>query len=344
MRLQFTDFTLELVHQFSISKFSRKTTPCILIKLENEGLCGYGEASLPQYLKENPGSVKNFLSKINSENLRDVSGINEIQEIVAGTGDGNYAAKAALDIALHDLIGKREQRPVFDLYGIENTGLQDTSFTIGIDTPEMIRRKIDEASGYKILKVKLGTGDDKNIIKIIREVTDKPVYADANGGWRNRDEALKLIEWLARQNVLLVEEPFPPESIDDIKWLKKNSPLPIIADESVQSAEDLCRAAELFHGINIKLMKCGGIGAAYNMINEARKLDLKIMLGCMTETSCGISAASQLAPLADWADLDGNLLIANDPFECETVKDGRIFLSGKSGLGLELINESILGQ
>jgi L-Ala-D/L-Glu epimerase len=211
-----------------------------------------------------------------------------------------------------------------------------TSFTIGLDTPDVVRAKTREAAEYKILKVKLGRGRDvdRAMIEAIRDVTDKPVTVDANQGWRDRGEALAMIEWLRDRGVVFIEQPMPREQFDDTAWLRERSPLPLIADESCQRLADVTRCAGAFHGVNIKLMKCTGLREARQMIALARSLDLKVMLGCMTESSCAISAAAQLSPLVDWADLDGAVLIKNDCFEGATIVDGKIVLPDAPGIGV----------
>jgi L-alanine-DL-glutamate epimerase-like enolase superfamily enzyme len=209
-----------------------------------------------------------------------------------------------------------------------------TSYTIGIDTPAVVRTKTLEAAPYRMLKVKLGRDCDRATIDTIREVTDKPLIVDANQGWSNRDDALRLIEWLAGRGVLLVEQPLRKEALDDTAWLRERSPLPLVADESVQRLADVARLRGVFDGINIKLMKCTGLREAWRMIVLARALNLRVMLGCSTETSCGISAAAQLSPLVDWADLDGALLIADDPFDGATIVEGRITLPDRPGIGV----------
>ena len=247
---------------------------------------------------------------------------------------GNTAAKASVDIALHDWIGKVEMKPLYTLWGLNPTLNPFTSFTIGIDTPDIIIEKTKQAVEFKILKVKLGSLDDKEIIQAIRSVSKQPLFIDANQGWTNKEQALRMIEWLADQNVLLIEQPMPKSQKEDMAWLKERSSLPLIADESVQRLSDIKAVAALFHGINIKLMKCTGLNEARAMITEARNLGLKIMLGCMTETSCAISAAAQIASLVDWCDLDGALLIKNDPFKGAYLNNGSIIATDLPGLGL----------
>ncbi|MBI5730584.1 MAG: dipeptide epimerase, partial [Ignavibacteriales bacterium] len=212
-----------------------------------------------------------------------------------------------------------------------------TSFTIGIDTNEIVKQKVKEAEEYKILKVKLGRETDKEMINTIRSVTDKPIIVDVNQGWKDKFLALDMINWLSENNVKLVEQPMPKTMVDDMAWLTEKSPLPTFGDESVQRIPDVVKAHGVYSGINIKLMKCTGLREAYKMLTLAKSLGMKIMLGCMTETSCGISAVSQLAPEVQWADLDGNLLIKNDPFVGTKVIDGKITLNEKPGIGLSKV-------
>jgi L-alanine-DL-glutamate epimerase-like enolase superfamily enzyme len=260
----------------------------------------------------------------------------EILPEIDALASGNTAAKAALDIALHDWAGRQLDAPLHRIWGLNPQHAPVTSFTIGIDTPEIVKAKTREAEPYRVLKVKLGRGadEDRAIVRAIREVTDKPLSVDANQGWRSREAALAMIEWLQPQGVLFVEQPMPKEQLDDTAWLRERSPLPLIADENVQRLADVRRCAGAFHGINIKLMKCTGLREAQAMIALARAFDLKVMLGCMTETSCAISAAAQLSPLVDWADLDGAVLIRNDPFDGATIVDGRIVLPDRPGIGI----------
>jgi L-alanine-DL-glutamate epimerase-like enolase superfamily enzyme len=239
-----------------------------------------------------------------------------------------------VDIALHDWVGKTLGAPLHRLWGLNPARTPVTSFTIGIDTPDIVRQKTREAAAYRILKVKLGRDTDRMMIEAIREVTDTPITVDANQGWRTRDEALRMIEWLATRGVLFIEQPMPKEQIDDTAWLRERSPLPLIADESAQRLGDVARLQGVFHGINIKLMKSTGLREAHRMIAVARALGLKVMLGCMTETSCAISAAAQLSPLVDWADLDGAVLITNDCFDGATIVDGKVTLSDRPGIGV----------
>ncbi len=333
-RLRTHRYTLELKHQFTIANNSRATTPVVILELESEGFTGYGEASLPPYLPEKQESVEHFLSLVPTS--LELENIEQCLGIVDRLATENHAAKAAFDIALHDWYGKKIGKAWHQIWGLDLGRIPTTSFTIGIDTREGVQRKVPEAADYRTIKVKLGGPNDREILSAIREVTDKPLRVDANQGWTERNEALKNIEWCAGQGVELVEQPMPRDRLDDHQWLTQRSPIPIIADEAVQRLTDIAIVAECYHGINIKLMKCTGMHEAYAMIAGARKHGLKVMLGCMTETSCAISAAAQLSPLADWIDLDGAALVRNDPFDGARIVNGRVTPSSKSGIGVRM--------
>lgn len=336
MKLRIRPYTLELQDEFSIANSSRTTTPAMLVEVEHAGVIGYGEAAMPPYLGESQATAAAFLAQIDLAQFPDPFAREEILPATDGIAPGNPAAKAAVDIALHDWIGKRLGAPWWRIWGLDRERAPVTSFTIGIDTPEVVRRKVRAAAPYRILKVKLGRGpeSDRAMVTAIRAETDKPLYIDANQGWSERDGAARQIDWLAGQGAVLIEQPMPKERLDDTAWLRARSPLPLIADESAQRLADVPRLAGVFHGINVKLMKCTGLREAHRMITVARALGLRVMLGCMTETSCAISAAAQLAPLADWADLDGALLIRNDPFRGASLSDGRIRPTDAPGIGV----------
>ena len=336
MILRFTPYTAELRHAFTIATASRTSTPGMLVEVEHDGVIGYGEASMPPYLGESQASAAAFLARIDLGRFPDPFQLGEILPAIDTLAPGNTAAKAAVDIALHDWIGKKLGAPWHRIWGLDPTKAPVTSFTIGIDTPEVVRQKTREAAPYKIIKVKLGRdpATDRALIDAIRDVTDRPITVDANQGWPDRADALLMIEWLATRGVLFIEQPMPKENPADTAWLRERSPLPLIADESVQRLPDVRRALGVFDGINIKLMKCTGLREAHQMITVARALGLKVMLGCMTETSCAISAAAQLSPLVDWADLDGALHIKNDVFLGTTVVDGKITLNDLPGIGV----------
>lgn len=337
MKIIASKYQLKLKHQFSISYNSRKTTPVVIIKIEDKGIAGFGEACLPPYLLENQETVLKFLSRVN---LRDIDSSTELEnflEEIDSLSENDNAAKTAIDIALHDYLCKKLNISLSQLYNINVKELPYTSFTIGIDKRDIIQKKILEADEFKYLKIKLGTKDDKLIIKTIREITDKPLYVDVNQGWKDEYFALEMINWLKEQNVLLIEQPMPVDDIESAAFLKENSPLPIIADESVKRIYDIEKVKDFYSGINIKLMKSTGINEAYEMIHRAHEYGLKVMLSCMTETSCGITAAAHLSPLVDYVDLDGNLLIQNDPFEGCKIDRGKLVLNKLPGLGIRLI-------
>ncbi len=346
MKLSFRPYPLQLKHTFTVATCSRTTTPDVLVELEHEGLTGYGEASMPPYLGESIESVCHFLTQVDLSPFRDPMQTDEILNYIGRIAPGNCAAKAAMDIALHDLQGKiegRSVRPILaERHNLPAEWAADaplaTTYTIGIDTEEVVRQKVREVDGqFRRLKIKVGVPGDHELVKAIRRETDLPLTVDANQGWTDRAKALAEIEWLTSQGCIMVEQPLPKQNLADHAWLKERSPLPIVADESVQRLADLPRIADSFSGINIKLMKCTGLNEAAQMVREARRLGLKVMLGCMTETSCAVSAAAQLAPYADYADLDGNLLIANDPFEGMKIVDGYITTNDRPGIGVTMI-------
>ena len=333
LNLSYKPYELTLRHAFNLAKSSRTTTPDVLVQLEYDGIIGYGEASMPPYLGESIKSVCEFLSKVDLSQFSDPFRMEEILEYVDNIAPDNRAAKASIDIALHDLLGKIMGQPWYKIWGLSPEKAPNTSFTIGIDTAEVVRQKVDEAAPYKVLKVKMGLDNDKELVEIIRSKTDRPICVDANQGWTDKEKALEMCEWLAERNCLFVEQPFPKEMIDETVWLRERSPLPLIADEFLQRLSDVARAREAYDGINIKLMKCTGMHEAYKMAVLARGFGMRVMLGCMTETSCAISAAAQLAPMVDWADLDGNLLISNDCFDGMKIVDGKVTLTDKPGIG-----------
>jgi L-alanine-DL-glutamate epimerase-like enolase superfamily enzyme len=340
MKLSWTPYNLQLKHTFTISGFSRTTTPVVLTKIEYDGLVGYGEASLPPYLGETQESVISFLKKVDLSGFTNPTQIEEIVNYLDSLGLNSTAAKASVDIALHDLAGKIFGSPWYKIHGLNKYDVPDTTFTIGIDTDEVVREKTREVmDSYNILKVKVGGPDDKRMIRAIRSVTNLPLAVDANQGWKDRHEAIEMIHWLKEQGVVMVEQPMPKNDLDNIALLTEESPLPIFADESIQRLEDINRLKGVFSGINIKLMKCTGMHEAWKMRKLAKSLGMKVMMGCMTETSCAISAASQIYSGMDFADLDGALLIANDCFSGATLQQGKIIASEKPGIGVEPIQE-----
>ena len=338
MKLRFSPYELKLRHVFTVATYSRTTTPDIQVEIEYDGLIGYGEASMPPYLGQTVESVTNFLQKVDLEQFSDPCQLEDILTYVDSLSPGDTAAKAAGDIALHDLVGKIIGAPWHRIWGLNKEKAPSTTFTIGIDTAEVVKQKTQEcANQFNILKVKLGRENDKEMIETIRSVTNLPIAVDVNQGWKDRQMALDMILWLKEKGIVMVEQPMPKEQLDDIAWVTEQSPLPIFADESIQRLKDIRNVEGAFTGINIKLMKCTGMREAWKMLNYARARNMKVMIGCMTETSCAVSAAAQLSPAVDFADLDGNLLIANDRFKGMTVEKGRITLNDEPGLGLTLL-------
>ena len=327
----------ELAHTFTISGFSRDVTQVILIEISYEGVTGYGEAALPPYMVgQTVETATAFLQKVDLSRFDDPFMTDDILEYVDGIEPGMTCAKCGIDIALHDLIGKLCGLPLWRMWGYNPDNTPCTSFTIGMDTREMIIQKTKEADPYKILKVKLGSTEenDKMIISTIREVTDKPIVIDANQGWKDKYYALDMILWLAERGVKMIEQPMPKTVFDDMAWVTENSPLPTYGDESCQRLADIPGLQGVFDGINIKLIKCTGLREANKMITTAHGLGMRVMVGCTTETSCAISAAAQITPKVDFADTDGNLLISNDCFDGMKIVDGKITLNDRPGIGV----------
>lgn len=344
MQLSFRPYPLQLQHTFTVSGCSRSQTPDVLIAIRHEDFVGYGEASMPPYLGESIDSVCAFLNRVNLSQFNDPLRTEDILSYVMHIDDDepnaqNFAAKAAIDIALHDLVGRIIGQPLWRLFGLSPERCTYTTYTIGIDTPDVVRMKVREVEGrFGRLKVKVGVDGDRELIRTIREVSDLPLTVDANQGWSRAEEALDNIEWLASQGVIMVEQPLPKNDLEGLAWLTERSPLPIILDESVQGPHDVLRLVGCCHGINIKLMKCGGLASARLMIELAKLQGMQVMLGCMTETRCAVTAAAQLAPYADYLDLDGNLLISNDPFVGGMeVINGRVTLQQEPGLGISAL-------
>lgn len=333
--MSFRPYELQLRHTFTVASYSRQTTPGVQVCLEYEGFTGYGEASMPPYLGQSVESVTAFLKRVDLGQFRDPFQLETILAYVDSLSPGDSAAKAAIDIALHDLVGKLMGMPWWRIWGLDASKAPSTTFTIGIDTPDIVREKTREcADRFNILKVKVGLENDKEMIRTIREVTDLPLAVDANQGWKDREKALDEIFWLKENGVVMVEQPMSVDRPDDNAWITERSPLPIFADEAIQRLADIPSVKGLYHGINIKLMKCTGMREAWKMLNYARAEGMKVMIGCMTETSCAVSAAAQLSPAVDFADLDGNLLITNDLFDGMQVVNGKITLSDLPGIGL----------
>lgn len=334
LELAYKPYYLRMRFPFRIADNVRTGTPLMLIKVSYNGYNGYGEASMPPRYGENIQTARAFLEQIDLSNFSCFPDIAPILTYIDNIAAENPAIKAAVDIALHDLKGQFLQQPLHQLYELPAATLI-TAQTISIEAPPIMAQRVKEASAFHYLKIKLGTPNDRELIQAIRKETDKPLYIDANQGWKSAEEAAKLIEWLATQNCVFIEQPMPKEDYEGMHWLKNRSALPLIGDEGIQRLVDVETAYECYHGINVKLMKSTGIREAYSMLTLAKKLGLKTMIGCMSETSCAIAAAAQLGSLAEYIDLDGNLGVTNDPFTGFTCKEGKIHVDETPGIGLK---------
>lgn len=336
MQLTFRAFDAQMRHVFTIANSSRTTTPIVLTEITYDGYTGYGEAAMPPYLGETQASVIEFLKRVDLSRFSSPFEIQDIMNYVDAISINNTAAKAAVDIALHDLVGKIMGQPWWKIWGFNPATTPNTSFTVGLDTEEVVKEKTREASPYKVIKVKLGRDEktDKMMVNTIRSVTNTMICVDANQGWKDKHYALDMIHWLNERNVNMIEQPMSKYLLDETAWLTENSPLPIIADEACQRLVDIPKLKGAYSGINIKLMKCTGLREAREMVSLAKALHMRLMIGCMTETSCAISAAAQIAPETEWADLDGNLLISNDCFKGMQIVDGKITLNDMPGIGI----------
>jgi L-alanine-DL-glutamate epimerase-like enolase superfamily enzyme len=319
-----------LRHTFRIARGASDLRRNLIVELEHEGRIGRGEAAPIARYHEDRESAAAAVEAMGPRlgDPRQFTGA-AARAAVAGQA----SAEAAVDMALYDLAAQRMGVPVYEMLGLDPGAAPETSFTIGMDTIEVVVAKVREASDYAVLKVKLGGENDRAMLQAVRDTTRQRLRVDANEGW-TKETALQNLEWLAQLGVELVEQPLPAAQIEETRWLRERSPLPFFADESIHRASDIPKLAGAFDGINIKLMKCGGLGEALRMIAVARAHGMKVMLGCMIETSLAITAAAHVSPLVDYADLDGALLISNDPFTGATVRDGRMVLPDRPGLGV----------
>ncbi|WP_225412462.1 dipeptide epimerase [Stigmatella hybrida] len=336
MSLVLTAHVLELPlrHAWTIARGTSTSKRNVLVELRSGALTGRGEAAPNVRYGESAETVLEALQVLAPVvEGADPRHFREVSEALQAAVPGHGAAKAAVDIALHDLAAQLMDVPLYRLWGVNPARMPLTSFSIGIDEPETLARKVQEAAPYPVLKVKLGAGRVREVFGAVRQATSKVIRVDANEAWRP-DEALAHIEWLATQGVELVEQPLPAADVEGARWLRARSPLPLVADEALLQASDVPRLAEGYHGINIKLQKAGGIREALRTVEAARACGLKVMIGCMVETAVGIAAGAHLGPLADWLDLDGNLLLAEDPFVGHPVEEGRIRLGEGVGLGV----------
>jgi len=329
LKYNFKRYHLILKTPFTISRGTTIEKDVYIVNIGE----GVGEAVPTPYYGDTTGAIEFFLERVSPDLFQDPFSLEEIHDRLEKISGKTRAAKAAIDIALYDHIGKVLGLPLYKLLGIPKKPIV-TSYTISIDTPENIKKQILQNPEFQVYKIKVGTDYDRDIIKAVREVTDKPIRVDANAAW-DRRYALQMIEFLADHNVEFVEQPLPPWDLNGLKFLYERSPIPIIVDESSIVSTDIPKLVGRVDGINIKIQKCGGIREALKMIHTARSFNMKVMLGCMVETSVGITAALHIAPLVDYVDLDGNLLLAEDPFEGGILIDGKWQIPDLPGIGVK---------
>lgn len=332
--LQVEPLPLTLRHPWTLSRNTSHAKKNVLVSLTRDGITGRGEAAPNVRYGQSWQTTRQALLACRPllQNV-DPFDLGHLAQKLDRALKGHPDARAALDMALFDWLGKALELPLHAVLGLSDR-MPVTSYTIGIDSLEMIRQKVEEAAEFPLLKIKLGTDQDKAIVKAVRSVTDKPLLVDANEGWTDRVAALKHIQWLQGEGVVLVEQPMPAGMENDVRWLRQKVDMPLFADESSCHIGQIPRLVGAYDGINIKLMKCGGIFEALKMIALAHTLELGVMLGCMIESSLGITAAAQLSPLVDHVDLDGHLLLAKDPFLGVRIIQGRVHLPGQAGLGV----------
>ena len=332
---------LELAHTFRIARSADDFRETVIVRIESGGIEGLGEAAPSPRYGQSAASAESALASLPASLFDDAGRFDETLDAAAEILDGEKAALAAFDMVLHDLRGKRLGAPLHRVLGLDASLAPVTSFTIGIDEPAVVEAKVREAEGFPVLKIKMGLENDREILDAVRRATARPIRIDANEGW-TREEAVEKLRWLEGENVELVEQPLPAGDLEGMRILAGSTSIPLFADESVRSAEDIPALAGVFRGINIKLMKCGGIREALRLIRAARGHGMMIMLGCMIESSVGITAAAQISPLVDYADLDGNLLIRNDPAAGVTQEGGKLVLPAGPGLGVALREGGVL--
>ena len=327
---------VNLKHTWTTTMSSSQYRDTIYVRYTRDGVTGHGEGAPIVRYNESAESARKAIESVRGLlTSADPWQFEKVMAEVFQRVPGEYAGKAAIDIALMDWVGQKLGVPLYRYFGLDPKDAPVTTFSIGIDTPEITKQKVREAAAYPILKVKVGLDTDEATINAIRSVTDKPLRVDANEGWKNKEEAVRKINWLATKGVEFVEQPMPADRLDDMRWVKQRVHLPLIADEAARRPSDIPKLVGIFDGINVKLDKAGGILEAYREIQIAKALGFKTMLGCMVSTSVSVTAAAHLSPLVNYADLDGNLLIANDPFSGVKVENGKLILPNRPGLGLK---------
>lgn len=343
MELKTYKYNLELKNTFRISHTARDVQPTLIVELSDGGFTGYGEAAATSYYGvsvEGMSATIKSIEPLIAENID--KNPEELWEITNPHFKNASFAQCALDIAMNDLHGKRNGMPLYKMWGMELKDLALSNYTIGIDTMEKMVQKMQEFP-WPLYKIKLGTEDDIAIVRELRKHSDAIFRVDANCAW-TAEETIRNSEILKNLNVEFIEQPLPAADLEGMAEVYKNSVLPVIADESCITETDVRKCAGYFHGVNIKLTKCGGLSPARRMISEAKKLDLKVMVGCMTESTVGISAIGQLLPLLDYVDMDGGMLIKNDIADGVKVYDGKTHFPDRNGTGAKLIEELKSGK
>jgi L-alanine-DL-glutamate epimerase-like enolase superfamily enzyme len=332
---------LNLRHTWTTTMSSSQFRETLHVRYTRDGATGVGEgAPIVRYHEDARSAQAAAIAQAAWLSAIDPWQFEKVMAEVFRRVPGQWAAKAAIDIALMDWVGQRLGVPLYRYFGLDPRDAPVTTFSIGIDTPEITRQKTREAEEFPILKVKVGLATDEPTIEAVRSVTKKPLRVDANEGWKDKEEAVRKINWLEKQGVEFVEQPLPAAMIEETRWVRSRVHIPVIADEACRRAADIPKLAEAYDGVNVKLDKCGGLLEARRTIEAAKALGMKTMLGCMISSSVSVTAAAHLSPLVDYADLDGNLLIANDPYAGVRVERGKLILPDRPGLGLEPVSRS----
>lgn len=326
---------LKLRHTWTTTMSSSEYRDTLSLRLTSQGVTGVGEGAPIIRYQENAEGARDAVESARAWLVSaDPWQFQKLMAEISRRIDGQYAAKAAIDIAVLDWVGKKLGVPLYRYFGLDAADAPVTTFSIGIDTPEITREKVREAKDFPVLKIKVGLDTDEATMEAVRSVTKKPLRVDANEGWKNKEEAVRKINWLESQGVEFVEQPMPAAMLEETRWVRGRVHIPILADEACLSAAAVPHLVDAYDGVNVKLDKCGGILQAKRCIDVAKSLGMKTMLGCMVSSSVSVTAAAHLSPLVDYADLDGNLLISNDPYTGVRVQNGKLILPDKPGLGL----------
>ncbi len=330
---------LNLRHTWTTVMSKSQHRETLYVRYTRDGITGVGEGAPIVRYNEDARSAEAAVNSIQPFlSSADPWQFSKVMSEVFRRIEGQWAAKAAIDIALMDWVGQKLGIPLYRYFGLDPRDAPVTTFSIGIDTPEVTRQKVREAEAFPVLKIKVGLDTDEATIAAVRSVTGKPLRVDANEGWKDKEEAVRKINWLAAQGVEFIEQPMPASMIEETRWVHSRVHIPIIADEACAHPADIPKLVGAYDGINVKLDKCGGMLEAYRMIGIAKSLGMKTMLGCMVSSSVSVTAAAHLSPLVDYADLDGNLLIANDPYSGVQVERGKLILPNRPGLGLKTVS------